>query len=87
MWDGISHAVTLVIAIAVNATLAWAAYRVYARAGFPGAWFVGPACFLFPVVGLLSVLLHLAIADWPALAAAKGLGSAGPAVASDRGGR
>lgn len=55
-------------------------------AGFPGAWFVAPACFLFPVVGLLSVLLQLAIAEWPALAAAKGRPGAGPGgAAPDRG--
>jgi len=68
MGDGFSQASSVVILLAVQVTLAWAAYRVYSRAGFPGAWIVAPACFLFPVVGVLSVLVHMAIADWPVLA-------------------
>jgi hypothetical protein len=91
MLDGISHPIVIILAIAVNAALAWATYRVYARAGFPGAWFVAPACFLFPVVGLLSVLLQMAIVDWPVLAPGKEPGSAeqggAPGAAPDTGHR
>jgi hypothetical protein len=45
MGDGIGQALAIVIAVAINAALAWATNRVYSRAGFPGAWFVAPRAF------------------------------------------
>jgi hypothetical protein len=56
----------LVFALLFHLAFAWASYRVYARAGLPGAGMVAFINFTIPGAALYA-LINVAIAPWPVL--------------------